>query len=61
MKSSVRVCVHRKANPEGRGKNPVNQESQALLSLVGGTWSSKLIKISTCMAMEDSKPALRTA
>ena len=27
------------------GKNPVNQEGQELLCTVGGTWSSKLIKI----------------
>ena len=40
------------------GKDPVNQESQALLSQVGGTWSWKLIKFSTCMAMKDNKPAL---
>ena len=51
MKSSVRACGHR--NPVS-GKDPVNQESQALLSQVGGTWSWKLIKISTCMAMNDS-------
>ena len=40
------------------GKNPVNQESQELMSTVGGTSISKLIKINTCMAMKDSKPAL---
>ena len=34
-------------NPQS-GKSPVNQESQELLSTVGVTWSSKLIKISTC-------------
>ena len=27
------------------GENPVNQESQALWSLVGGTWNLKLIKM----------------
>ena len=27
------------------GKNPVNQESQKLFSIVGGTWNSKLMKI----------------
>ena len=43
------------------GKNPVNQESQELLCLVGRTWSSKLLKINTCMTMKDSKPASRTA
>ena len=42
------------------GKNPVNQESRALLSTVEGNWSAKLIKI-ICMAMTDRKPALRTA
>ena len=55
MKSSARVCLFRK--PES-GENPVNQGSQELLSTVSGTWSSKSIKISTCMAMKDSKPAL---
>ena len=40
------------------GKNPVNQESQELMSTVGGTSISKLIKINTFMAMKDSKPAL---
>ena len=44
-------------------KDPVNQESQALLS--HGRWNLelevKLIKSSTCMGMNDSKPALRTA
>ena len=29
------------------GKNPVNQEGQELMSTVSGTWSSKLMKIST--------------
>ena len=33
-------------NPVG-GKNPVNQESQEMLSTVGGTWNSKLIKLNT--------------
>ena len=40
------------------GKNPVNQECQELMSTVGGTSISKLIKINTYMAMKDSKPAL---
>ena len=43
------------------GKNPVNHGSQALFSRVRGTWSSKLIKINTCVAMKDSKLALQTA
>ena len=36
---------------------------QALLSTLGGSLSSKLIKLNCniCMAMKDSKPALRTA
>ena len=44
MKSSVRVCLYRKSES---GKSLMNQESQKLLSIVGETWSSKLIKIST--------------
>ena len=35
----------------------MNQEGQELFT-VSGTWSSNLIKIITCMAMKDSKPAL---
>ena len=38
-------------------KNAVNQESQALLSAVGG----RTIKINTCMGMTDNKAALRNS
>ena len=40
------------------GKKPVNYGSQELLSTGGGTWSLKLIKMNTGMAMKDSKHAL---
>ena len=42
MKSSVRVCVHRRSS---EWKSPVNHGSQALFSIVSGTWISKLIKL----------------
>ena len=39
-------------------KNPVNQESQELMSTVGGTSISKLIKMNARKVMKDSKSAL---
>ena len=39
LKSSVKVCVHRKSS-EGK-------ESQNFLATVGGNWSSTLIEINT--------------
>ena len=41
-------------------KNPVNQGQDCCLQSVelGSSGSSMLLKINTCMAMKDSKPAL---